>query len=323
MGSNGNSTDSRSLLARRVGGYGAAGAVALYLAVKAVWVVGALAGLLPSGLDASRAEWIALNTTTIGMAAVGVALGLALAQPWGLGLPGPLVVGFAWIAAGFLVSMLPHTALVALLGSAGSAEEAAAPLWDTVLITVGFAGTAVGLLVAAPFYLRERWPGAFTGAVGDVEPDSRRACALVIAAAAVPTALWIHWAAGGTTGLDPDTLDRWNRDARLLYAVSAAWALLGCWSAWSLASRRPPRLPRLPPVAVGFVASGSLFAWNAWRLALTLVPVGDLRPFQRLPFALAEHAFGMVAGLALLAIVLRVAGAGPRAGRSAAAVQPW
>lgn len=63
---------------RRLAGYGAAASLSLYLAVKIVWVVVALLGHAPAGFG--DADWIVLNTVTVGMSATGVALGLVLAH---------------------------------------------------------------------------------------------------------------------------------------------------------------------------------------------------------------------------------------------------
>ncbi|MCK9794508.1 hypothetical protein M1843_12200 [Isoptericola sp. 4D.3] len=299
--------------ARRVAGFGAAGSIGLYVLVKSLWVLGGLTGLLPDELDVGRVEWVVLNVMTLGMGALGIALGLALAQPWGMRLPGVLVVGSAWLGAGFLVSMLPHTALTALLvhgGRAeGMAEEAVRPFWDTVLITVGFAGMALGLLVATPLYFAERWPHTIGGTVGGNVAVTVRL--LVLASSAlVPAAMWTYWAVGGSQGLDAGTAGSRAPDVWLLDYVSAGWALLGVVSAAVLSLRRPRGLRRRVPVTVGFIASGSLFAWNAWRVPW--VTLGEVGPMRSWPFALVEHGVAMVAGVAMLLVVLR----------SAAAAQP-
>ncbi|MET7334571.1 hypothetical protein [Nonomuraea sp. NPDC005650] len=77
-------------------------------------------------------------------------------------------------------------------------------------------------------------------------------------------------------------------------------------------------MPVWLPMAVGFVASGSLFSWGAWKLAW-LVP-GAYRPVEVRGVAVAEHCVAMGAGLAVLLALVRVYGRrgdrppGPRRG---------
>jgi hypothetical protein len=78
--------------ARRRAGYSAALTMSLYLLVKVIWIVAALVGHGPS--DVGTAGWVGLNAVTVGMAAVGVMPGLALAQQWGRRLPALPVVLF-------------------------------------------------------------------------------------------------------------------------------------------------------------------------------------------------------------------------------------
>ncbi|MFG3341704.1 hypothetical protein [Glycomyces sp. NPDC048151] len=293
--------------ARRVAGFVAAGTMSLYLVVKIVWVIGAFIGAVPQEFGANMPEWIALNVVTIGMAGLGVALGLALAQEWGKRIPAWIVILFAWAASGFLVSLLPYSVLSALLGAAGGGSggdpvSEPFPAWDLAFIGVGFTGMALGLIVAVPVYMRERWPAAFTGRSRDARAASGARLGFALAATAVPVALWTYWAAGGTAGLNPDALDLWNRDSRLLVGTSAAWAVLGAWSVCALGRGR---LPMWLPMTLGFVASGSLFAWNAWRILWLLLPITDLEPLKSPWVAGVEHVLSMAAGLAMMSILLR------------------
>lgn len=294
--------------ARRVAGFGAAATMALYLAVKVAWVVGALFGAVPGMNATSTPEWIALNVITVGMAALGITLGLALAQPWGKELPGSLVILVSWIASGFLVSLLPHSALVSLLGATGAESGGGSdpvPRWELTLIMIGFAGMALGLLVAVPIYMRERWPRAFTGRTGGLVAAPRWWLAIALAATAVPTFLWTSWAAGVTLGLNADALELWNLDARLLVGVSAAWAVVGIWGAWVLSGRATVSLPMWLPMTAGFVASGSLVAWNAWRALWLLIPIAEYVPLRSPAIAAIEHGTAIVAGVAIMAILIR------------------
>lgn len=194
--------------ARRLAGYSAALTMSLYLLVKVIWIAGALVGYGPS--DVGTAGWVGLNAVTVGMSAVGVMLGLALAQRWGRRLPALPVVLFSWVGAGFLVPMLPYMVISAVLdaagvsrggGRAGGSEPV--PGWESVFIGIGFAGMAVGLAVALPIYLRERWPNHFLGRVGQRRFCASRGAWPGMLAAVVLGLLWLYWGFGGTIGLDP------------------------------------------------------------------------------------------------------------------------
>ncbi|GAA4241263.1 hypothetical protein GCM10022254_69400 [Actinomadura meridiana] len=302
---------------RRLAGYGAATSMSLYLAVKVVWVAVGLFGYGPD--DFGQADWVVLNAVTVVMSATGVALGLALAQLWGRGLRAGPVLFFSWVGAGFLVPMLPYMVASVGLGmlgvdldggadsggDGGGDGSGAMPGWETVFLGLGFAGTAVGLAVALPIYLRERWPRAFLGRVGDgPAPSSVLATAGVVAAAGLGL-LWSYWALGGTAGFDPGHRDHWDLNGQLLNASSGMCALAGAWSVWTLTNRRPARLRQWVPMTLAFGASGSLFAWSAWKLAMVVFSPGGFVPAEYAAVAVVEHVVSIGAGLALVTAVIR------------------
>ena len=309
---------------RRAAGYGAAGTMALYLLVKCLWVGSALLG--GDGPEGWRTtDWIVLNAVTAAMAVAGVTLGLALAQDWGFQLPAPLVLVPAWIGAGFLVPVLPYMLLSPLVsdtaagdrgtpGGSGSGE-AAMPSWEVAFITVGFIGMAIGLAIALPIYLRERWPAATTGRVAaltsNLPPRAPRAqaarTALACGAAIAVGLLWLFWAAGGTIGLDPVHRDVLTGRARLLIASSGLWAFAGGWAMWVLsAPARAPRVRLWVPMAVAFAASGSMFAWSCWRLPLALLRPSGYASVEYPAVAVLEHGASMTAGLAMVFSLLHL-----------------
>ncbi|OLT19375.1 hypothetical protein BJF79_16685 [Actinomadura sp. CNU-125] len=293
---------------RRAAGHGAAACLSLYLVVKVVWVVAGLLGAVPS--DVGGADWIVLNAVTVGMAGVGIALGLALARDWGRRIPAAPLLLVAWIGAGFLVPMLPFMVLGVLVdtGGGGSGGEGTMPAWEAAFLGIGFIGMAAGLAVALPLYLRERWPAAFAGRLGgrgDAR-GGRRARARAVRGGAVPVPRRDVDVLGG--GRDarpgPRARDRMNTDARLLLGTSAVWALVG---AWAVATRRPGT-PAWLPTSLGFTASGSLFAWSAWKLPLVFLRPGDYAPVERTAVALVQHGLGIAAGALLLAAIVEGAG---------------
>ncbi|GAB3966313.1 hypothetical protein GCM10029978_031160 [Actinoallomurus acanthiterrae] len=296
--------------ARRIAGYGAALSMGSYLVVKVIWVVAAFIGRAPEGFG--TADWVALNAVTVAMATTGVGLGLALAQRWGRRLPAAPVVFFAWVGAGFLVPMIPYMVAAGVVGAFGAdlggGQDGSdpAPQWETALITIGFAGMAVGLAVALPIYLRERWPRAFLGRLGSGEAGASSLVMAALAATAGLGVLWCFWGVGGTLGFDPAHRDHWDLNGRLLNASSGLWALLGAWSVWALTRGRPAGLRRWIPTTLAFAASGSLFAWSGWKLPMVILRPGGFTTAEYTGVAVAEHALGTAAGLTLLTTVLRI-----------------
>ncbi|MDH2427687.1 hypothetical protein [Sphaerisporangium sp. TRM90804] len=310
---------------RRIAGYSAASTLSLYLVVKAIWIVALLSGNGSPEIRTDTADWVVLNAVTVGMSLIGVVLGLALAQPWGRRLPAAALIFVAWAGVGFLIPMLPYMLVTAVLGAAGAGTGTGTEAtsaeggvvmhdWDTALISIGFAGMAMGLAVGLPIYMWERWPHAFVGRLDDASPAAALprspwnlhmvrttmvvACALGI--------LWLYWAVGGTLGLDPARLDPMDLNGRLLSGNSAIWAFIGAWSVRLIAGRRSAsRLPFWIPMALAFTASGSLFAWSGWKLTMTLLRPGGYVPAEDLVVAVVQHAAAIGAGLAIMAVLVQ------------------
>ena len=291
--------------AQALAGLGGALAMVPYLLIKVSWVAGALLGVLPYDAGFSLGGWVALNVATIVMAATGIALAVAIARPWGRRIPATPLLATAWVGGGLLVPMLPYLALTSVFTDAatGTATDAAAapamPGWEAALITASFAGLGLGLAVAVPLYLRDRWPGAFRGRLGE-RPAARpgRAAVIAVATSTAVGLLALAWAAGSSVALaHPEArTTSWH----LLTGTTAAWALAGAASLLALARRRPARLPVRVPVAVAWVATGMLAAWSAWKLpllaALAANPaLADPWP-EHLGVAALQLAVGVVAG---------------------------
>lgn len=280
--------------------YGAALALTPYLAIKVSWVVGALAGVLPTGDNGMRtSEWVALNVTTIVMAGVGIAVALALVRPWGRRIPARLLVACSWIGAGFLVPLLPY-AVVGLVDIDGGSM----PTWEAALIQAGFVGMGLGLAVALPAYFRRRWPAHLDGRLDRRMPPGTAAWS--IAAAAGLAVIWTYWALGGDLGLvNPDErVTTW----RVLVLLFAAWALAAAAAVRCLVVGRPAHWPRWIPMAVAWLGSGSLFAWSAWKLPLMLY-VAAAEPAEPVLIVHIEletllHVVGIVVGVAMLRTVV-------------------
>lgn len=264
--------------AGRVAAYGGAAALTPYLLIKVSWVAGALAGVLPTGGDLRLSEWVALNTATIVMAAVGIGVTLALVRPWGQRIPGRLLLGGSWIGAGFLVPLLPYavSGLVTGLG-----EDDDLPLWEGILIQAGFVGMGLGLAVALPAYVRRRWPRAMSGRLGERPLRRQPLVGATVVAGAGLAAAWTHRAVD---------------DERALGLLFAAWALAAAAAMAGLVAGRPAGWPRWPALAVAWLGSGSLFAWGAWKLPLSLA-VDTGAPTW-------SHAVGVLAGAVMVRALL-------------------
>lgn len=295
--------------AGRLAAYGAALAMTPYALIKISWVVGALAGLLPIGDGFRLTGWLVLNTATIGMAGIGIAMALALVRPWGTRIPGPLVVFVAWVGTGFLVPVLPFAVLDSLLGLSDGEPRSdddtgpAMPGWEAALIQISFVGMGLGLAVALPAYLRRRWPHAFAGGIGGGGGGGGgRGARAAAGVAALIGGIWIYWALGGTAGV-AHPADR-GAGWRLLTGLWGGWALAAAAAAWLITHGRPVRLPSWIPLTLGWLGTGSLFAWSGWRLSLTLYvtlthPTGA--PLPETPaLAVVLYAAAMTAGALLL-----------------------
>jgi hypothetical protein len=303
---------SRWIAARRAGGFGAAMTMSLYLLVKAIWVVAALAG---DGLGDHEdpSDWVLLNLVTVAMAIVGVALGLALAQPWGRRLPAVPVLLFSWIASGLLVTVWTYVATSPVLAAFGgpdevatSSEDVSIAAWEKALITVGVAGMAVGLAIALPIYLRERWPLAFVGHVGDSDPDApppSHLASIAVVLTALVGIVGLYWTFGGTLGLDPAQHEDRSRSWYLLTGILAAWALIGALATWTIVRSRA-HVRTWVPLTAAAATSGALFAWTGWTSLIGIVGPGDVEHIQTPLVGAVHRSASIVAGLSILGVIV-------------------
>ncbi|TDD66775.1 hypothetical protein E1293_38755 [Actinomadura darangshiensis] len=292
--------------ARRLAGHGAAASLSLYLVVKVGWVAAALFGHAPP--DFGSTDWVVLNLVTVAMSAAGIVLGVVLAQGPKWHIPTAPLVFFAWVGSGFLVPLLPYAMVSAALGAGGDDGDSA-PSWELTLIAIGFTGMAVGLAIALPIYMRERWPGAYLGRLTDRKRLAARPARTASLVLTAPTVLWTYWSLGGTLGLDPAHRDLIDVNARLLLGNSALWALLGLWAIWAITSARP-NMPVWLPTTLAFTASGSLFAWGGWRLAVALLRPGGYAPAEYPAVTVVEHSLAIAGGTLMLAILVKSIGDG-------------
>jgi hypothetical protein len=283
------------------------------LLIKVSWVVGSLLGLLPAGTGFGKVEWVVLNSATIGMAGTGIAVALALVRPWGMRLPGAPLAFCAWVGTGFLVPVLPYAVLSPLLGSADGNPKSegdagpSMPGWEAALVQIGFVGMGLGLAIALPTYLRRRWPDAFTGRLGDGGVGTPRVPPWMAVVGATVGLIWLYWAAGGTAGV----IHRGERDLawHVLSGVFGLWAFVASAATWAAVRGRPARVPRWGPMVLGWLGSGSLFAWSGWKLPFTLYLAVAQPAVAALPESLALaallHLAAVWTGAAMLRALVR------------------
>ncbi|MGW7556135.1 hypothetical protein [Streptomyces rimosus] len=296
--------------AGRIAAYGAALAMLPYLLIKVSWVAGSLLG---AGGGSGTAEWVVLNSATIGMAGVGIAVALALVRSWGMRIPGAPLVVCAWVGTGFLVPVLPYALLGWLLvpadgrGGSGSDAGPSMPGWEAALIQFGFVGMGAGLAVALPAYLRRRWPEAFAGRLGDGGERSPKTPPWTAVVGAAVGLVWLYWAVGGTAGVaHPEERElSWH----LLSGVFGCWALVASAASWAVVRGLPARARRWVPMVLGWLGSGSLFAWSGWKLPFTLYlaitqPAGTALP-ENLVLAAVLHLAAVGTGAAMLKALIR------------------
>jgi hypothetical protein len=292
-----------------------------YLLIKVSWVVGAALGIVSPSSGMSLTAWLTLNIATVGMAAAGITLALALADVKGVHLPDVVVLAFAWIGSGFLVPMLPYIAVSSVLAAGGIGHHATtasgpAPGWESFLIQLSFAGLGLGLAVALPLYLLERRSAPRTRWLAErvASPAGAGRLAVVATSAAVVAGtLQCYWAAGGRLGLaHPGARDL---DWYLITANSGLWALVGAVAVWLLAHRRTPTRRPWVLTAVMWTTSGFLVTWNCWRLPFVVYlaavgfPEDHIWP-EHLGVEAGVCLVSVVAGAAILLALLRSGGQG-------------
>jgi len=276
--------------------------MAPYFVMKIFWTIDGLRG---GGLHEqawSHLDWAAVNALTVAMSGLAILLGLALAQRWGLRVPAWLMLLPAWIGMGFLVPMIPLIPILALvnLDTGATAVEPQMAAWEVGLLSVSFAGFALGMAIAAPVYALRRWPEAFSGRAVAERPGVCVTLARLAAALCVALGLpQLFWALGATFGLNGATLDSRDAQWHLLNANSGVWALSAAWGAWAL-TRQAGRAPLL----LSWLASGFLFAWGSWKAVFSFAVTPEFPPPEQPWILTLQNHFGAVAGLLILVVVV-------------------
>ncbi|MFB9517015.1 hypothetical protein [Streptomyces purpureus] len=302
--------------AGRIAAYGAAVALTPYVLIKVSWVIGSLLGLLPVGAGFGLAGWVVLNTVTIGMAATGIGLALALVRPWGLRIPAVPLAFCAWVGAGFLVAILPFALF------SGVMEEPRSPP----------RATGRGPALPCPGG-RRRWSSsaswAWAPAWRSRSPPTSYAAGLMRSPGGSGTPPPLPVPArlrrgrrsrarrsdlSGATGRRAERPGSYGRRrgtprGALLGAVLGCWALAGALATAAITGGRPAGLRRGPVMAVGWLGSGALFAWSGWKVPVTLYVTmsapADVAVPEHLALAGLLHGTAVASGAAMARMLVR------------------
>lgn len=228
-----------------------------YMALKIAWLSGLRIGLNDPEFGRSTAMHV-LNSLTLALDVVALALAIVFVTRRGFRAPAWLVLPPMWIGAGLLGQILVSLPLALVVNAVAPSHpptDAIPPLdgWVYAAVYTGFAGLGIGLLGAFAIYARQRWGGR---SLPVLTPFARRA--LITAAGLAVVA-----------GLGNVLISRAPLDTRLLdlaVACTAAAALL--------ALAHPDLRGRVARavVVVAFVGTGALVAWGTYLFVITVVP---------------------------------------------------
>lgn len=228
-----------------------------YLALKVAWLSGLRIGLNDPEFGRSTAMYV-LNSLTLALDVVALALAVVFLTRRGLRAPAWLVLPPMWIGAGLLGQILV-TLPIGLIASAVAPSQPPTdeipPLegWVYAAVYTGFTGLGIGLLGAFLLYARQRWGGRALPA-----PTALARRTLAVAAALIVVA--------GVAHVTLSALPIGTRLVDLMVAGTAAAALL--------ALLRPDLRGRAARVVVmvAFVGTGALAAWGTYLGVITVVP---------------------------------------------------
>ncbi|MEU7739702.1 hypothetical protein [Nonomuraea sp. NPDC049158] len=261
-----------------------------YLTLKIFWLTGRPVGVSdPAFMD--DPAMVGLNVMTFGMDAVALLLALAFTTRQGMRLPAWLVLLPLWVGTG-LLSVVIVTVPASVLVSGPSVFVTGGPIapWVYMMVYGGFIGQGVGLIVAFVLYARNRWPVVFSTALGYGYASPTRPFQTVVARGALPVSALLggtrlYWAAGNPA---PEQVLQDGFKGLLTLGAGIALVLLvrgrGTRAFW-------------PPLVVGWLGTGVMFAWGLYAMTLT-VTAGPLGAKMTGAEGLVEL-FGTLTGLVM------------------------
>jgi hypothetical protein len=249
-----------------------------YLILKVAWTVGLPVGITDRSVLHSHG-WAAANALMAAIELAGLLLVLALTRPWARRVPAWLLLFPVWVGTGLLFHVVVGAALAGLSSAASHASGGSLggfQPWVFVMVYASFAGQGAALAIAFACYVRARWGRLLGERTGEVAarraararswPDNhlpgmaQAVAGMAVAAAAV----FCYWAVGGSFGLSAaQPHPSWALQAsRAAGAVIAVAGLLGLAGRWGHQTRF------WLPVALAWVGSGSLAAFDGLELML-------------------------------------------------------
>jgi hypothetical protein len=301
-----------------------------YLGLKIAWLAGSHIGI-PEGSELLTADGetttalFALNLLTVLMDATVIVLALALTRPWGMRLPGWLMLAPLWIATGLLAPIVvgfPATAAAELFSSgdggggsgSGSGDDVFLDPWVFTVVYTGFIIQALALGGLLALYIRDRWGHVLRGRLAELRPSVQGGTATAIAVTAtllllLPLTTHLLWLCGSTAGLNAEQIA--DRDAPfyvttasdMLFAFAAAAGAL-------LLAFRPARFEGMrlaTVVCLTWIGSSALAAWGGWLLMANGVSLGSAQSDERAtPLMLLTYSGQMITGLLIVAAGARL-----------------
>ncbi|WP_284535884.1 hypothetical protein [Nocardioides sp. T2.26MG-1] len=266
-------------------------ACAPYLVLKIAWLAGSSVGMASgaAGAEMHDHRYVVGNLVTVAMDLAAVALVLALTFPWGRRVPGWLLAGPVWVAAGLLapiaVGLPVGLVLQALVGGAPAPGDNGLAGWVYAVVYGGFVLQGVGILGAFWWHASERWPAWWRAG----RLPARPATIAATVAAVGFGGLHLAWAVAGSAAAAPGGFE-----------TAAQRAYLGATGVLILA---------------GVVLDRAAIAWVGTAVTVFAGPTKILLAHDGRPGAvvLATGLLGTVAGLWLVCSLVRSSVRSPRA----------
>ncbi|MFJ7207259.1 hypothetical protein ACIQWR_27450 [Streptomyces sp. NPDC098789] len=286
-----------------------------YMVLKAAWLGGSRIGI-PEGsvlLDPGP-FFVVANSVTVAMDACVIVLALVLTRPWGLRVPGWLLIVPAFVATGLLTPILtgyPGQLLIRALGvetDTAAARAVRKPFLEPWVFDLVYGGFIVqGLALAGLFvpYARQRWGHRWQGVPGQRLPSHTGVVAGAAAVAGlVVGAAYLYWGFGGSAGLSALQRAERTADWTVVSVIHAACAFGAGLGAVSLARGRSwGRGAMVWPLAVAWTGSAAALSWGAWLVIAALG--GEFEGAGATSSNWLTYAGQMITGLLGVAVITR------------------
>lgn len=246
-----------------------------YLIIKLLWTFDISLGITDQSVLDSPG-WMAGNALMALIQLAALALIVTLTRPWAHRVPAWLLLFPAWVGTGLLFQVVVGV-LIGVFASGGSSLSTGAfQPWVFAVVYASFAVEGAALAVAFACYVQGRWGQLLSERTAEVLARGRLGArswpeahiagmAEAVAAMAVAVAVVFgYWAAGGSLGLS----DAAPQAGWVLQASGAAWAVIAAVGLLGLAGRWGHQTRFWLPVALTWIGSGALAAFDGLMLTL-------------------------------------------------------